>query len=51
MTDDEFPYRVPMWRKEDAHSMAFTRYRNSYIPVKYQEFLKFEFTNTKLFTN
>jgi len=40
--DSEFPYTLPMWNKEQAHSMAFMRYRNSYIPEKYHELLKFE---------
>jgi len=37
--DDEFPYMLSMWTKEQAHSMAFKRYRNSYIPEKYHTLL------------
>lgn len=41
----EFPFAIPMWTKEKAHNMAFLRYRNSYIPEKYHEMLKYESLN------
>lgn len=37
---EEFPHKFPMWTKAEAYSMAYNRYRYTYIPEKYHNQLK-----------